>query len=270
LAGGTARLLDGATALNNGLSQLSEGSGTLASQLRSGADKTPSYAPAESKALAGVVADPVDVPHTTLHPVDTFGRGIAPFFISLTLWIGGIALYFVFRPVSPRALASTARTSRITLSGLPTGLLAGLLQAGIVLILLSILDVTGPSMAATVGFIALTGLVFTSIHYLLTARLGAPGRFLALILLILQLTSAGGTYPVEVAPKFFQAIAPYLPMTYTVDAIRRLLAEGWTSAVTHDALVIAAFGFVAVLLTFVATKAMRTWNIGRLHPALHV
>lgn len=270
LADGTSLLLDGSTALKEGLSELNDGSTTLAEKLTSGAGSVPSYTEHESQELAEVVADPVDVEHTTLHAVETFGRGIAPFFISLTLWIGGIALYFVFRPVSPRALASTARTSRITFSGLPTGLLAGLLQAGAIVLLLHILGVTGPSLTATAGFIALTGLVFTAIHHLLTASLGTPGRFLALILLILQLTSAGGTYPVEVAPKFFQAIAPYLPMTYTVDAIRRLLAEGWTNAVTHDALIIAAFGLGAVLLTFVATKALRTWNIRRLHPALHV
>lgn len=269
LASGTGQLLDGGTALSDALSELSEGSGTLADELLSGAEAVPSYTTAESEALAAVVADPVDAAHTTLHAVETFGRGIAPFFISLTLWIGGIALYFVFRPVSPRALASTARTSRIALSGLSTGLLAGLLQAGIIVLLLHILGVTGPNLAATAGFIALTGLVFTAIHHLLTASLGTPGRFLALVLLILQLTSAGGTYPVEVAPKFFQAIAPYLPMTYTVDAIRRLLAEGWTNTVTHDALIVAAFGLAAILLTFAATKALRTWNIGRLHPSLH-
>jgi len=161
---GTARLYDGSSELKAGLNQLSDGSTTLAEELTFATETVPSYTETESQQLATVVSDPVNVEHTTFHAVETFGRGIAPFFISLTLWIGGLALYFVFRPFSSRALASTA------------------------------------------------------VQHLLSASLGTSGKFFALILLILQLTSSGGTYPVEVAPKFFQTIAPYLPMIYSVDA----------------------------------------------------
>lgn len=270
LADGTQQLVDGSATLTDGLAAVADGSTTLAEELRAGTDSIPSYTDSEREHLAAAVADPVDAEHTTLNAVETFGRGIAPFFISLTLWIGGIALYFVFRPISPRALASTAHTSRIALSGLLTGLVVSLFQAGLIAVLLQILGISGPSMAATAGFVALTAVVFTAIHHLLTASLGGPGRFLALLLLILQLTSAGGTYPVQVAPAFFQAIAPFLPMTYTVDALRRLIAEGWTTAVTTDAIVLGAFGILAVLLAFPATKALRTWNTSRLHPALQI
>ena len=80
--------------------------------------------------------------------------------------------------------------------------------------------------AGTMGFLALVTGCFAAIVQWLNARFGAAGRILVLALLMLQLTSAGGTYPVQTSPGFFNAIHPFLPMSYVVEALRRLITGG--------------------------------------------
>lgn len=73
---------------------------------------------------------------------------------------------------------------------------------------------------STIGFLLLVAACFAAIVQWLNARFGAAGRILVLALLMLQLTSAGGTYPVQTSPRFFNAIHPFLPMSYVVAALQ--------------------------------------------------
>jgi putative membrane protein len=100
------------------------------------------------------------------------------------------------------------------------------------------------------------------------AQFGAPGRLVALILLMLQLTSAGGTYPIETAPEFFRWLHPLLPMSYVVTGLRHLISGGPVSAVWQSATVLAGFGVTALLLSTLSARRQRVWTMNRLHPEL--
>lgn len=271
LASGATSASTGASTLADGLGELATGADTLSTSLESGVDDVPSYTDAQASDLAAVTAEPVAAEHVRENAVGFYGEGLAAYFIPLALWVGGIGMYFLFRPLSPQAVASTARPVRVALTGLAPGLLFGLLQAGLLLAVLHFLvGLEAANFAALAAFTVIVALVFTAIHHSLIALLGGRGRLVALLLLILQLASAGGTYPIKTSPAFFQWVSPGLPMTYAVDGVRRLIAEGWTNAIVVDILALVAFGIGAFTVSVYASRSMKIWSIGKLHPALDI
>ena len=122
--------------------------------------------------------------------------------------------------------------------------------------------------AGTIAFLALVTCCFAAIVQWLNARFGAAGRILVLALLMLQLTSAGGTYPVETSPGFFGAVHPYLPMTYVVDGLRRLITGGGLGPVWQGCAVLLVFTAGALALSAVSARRKQVWTPAALHPEL--
>jgi putative membrane protein len=114
----------------------------------------------------------------------------------------------------------------------------------------------------------LTALTFTAILQFLGAKLGPAGRLVALALLMLQLTSSGGTYPVETTPAFFQVIHDWLPMTYVVNGLRHLIDGGPAGTVIKGSLVLAGSAAAAFALTTLAAWQGRRLSPSKLHPDL--
>ncbi|MGZ4031511.1 MAG: hypothetical protein ACXVDJ_04680, partial [Tumebacillaceae bacterium] len=85
----------------------------------------------------------------------------------------------------------------------------------------------------------------------------------AIVLLILQLTSSAGTFPLELVPNFFQAIHPFLPMTYGVEGLRQIIAIGDQSVIRTDALVLASVLVGVLLIQIVTTR--RSIKVRDLH-----
>ncbi|MUK03474.1 hypothetical protein GM708_17125, partial [Vibrio cholerae] len=271
LADGSGTAYDGAAQLEEGLGSLSNGSRDLAQQLSQGADQVPDYDDAQRSVLTGVGASPVSIERTHANAVDAYGEGMAPYFIPLALWVGGIVTYTVLRAVSPRALASSAASWRVSAAGYLQGALFAVLQAGVLLAILRVgVGLTGPHPAGLIAFTILTALVFTAIHQALVGLLGGVGRLVALVLLMLQLTSAGGTYPVATAPGVFQFLSPLLPMTHAVTGLRHLIAGGDTGIVWLSAAQLLIFFLLAAGLSVYASHRRRSWTLEKLHPSLSI
>ncbi|MFN8169131.1 MAG: YhgE/Pip domain-containing protein [Candidatus Nanopelagicales bacterium] len=267
LDGGLVRLADGAVALDGGVQKVADGASSLAGGLASGAEKVPSLDAAQRSDVATVVSDPVGLARDAQNRAATYGAGFAPYFLPLALWVGGLVAYMLLRPLSPRALARDAAPLRTTVAGL---LPAGVLVLGQVALLVAVVEgLVGLDPVQPLGFWAfatLSGLVFAAILQLVNAALGTAGRVVALVLLMLQLTSAGGTYPIETSPAFFQALHPWMPMTYVVRGLRTLVSGGDMSVVWSSSLVLLAFGLGAVALTTAVAARRRTWSLSRLSP----
>ncbi|MFJ9208885.1 YhgE/Pip family protein [Streptomyces sp. NPDC102264] len=266
---GVGKLSTGADTLDGGLFKLADGSAELAGGLNDGVGKIPDYDKTDRDRRTDVMADPVQLASRSLHAAPNYGTGFAPYFIPLSLWVGAMVAYMLIQPLNRRALAAGASAWRITLAGwLPVAAI-GLLQAGALISVLHwAIGLEMARAAGTVGFLALVTCCFTAIVQWLNARFGPAGRILVLALLMLQLTSAGGTYPVQTSPGFFGAIHPFLPMSYVVDALRRLISGGGLGPVWQGCAVLAAFTAGALALTALSARRKQVWTLDRLHPEL--
>ncbi|MEV5381278.1 YhgE/Pip domain-containing protein [Streptomyces sp. NPDC052721] len=264
---GTAK--SGAETLNGGLYKLSDGSGKLAGGLHSGAKKIPDYDRQDRDRRTGVMADPVQLASHDLHKAPNYGTGFAPYFIPLSLWVGAMVAYMLIPPLNRRALAAGASAWRIACAGWLPVVAVGVLQvAALMAVLHWAVGLQMLRAAGTLGFLCLVTSCFAAIVQWLNARFGAAGRILVLALLMLQLTSAGGTYPVQTSPGFFNAIHPFLPMSYIVEALRRLITGGGLGPVWLACGVLAAFTAGALALTALAARRRQVWTPARLHPEL--
>ncbi|MGW8954515.1 YhgE/Pip family protein [Streptomyces sp. NPDC055709] len=266
---GVGKLEKGAGELDGGMFKLVDGSGELAGGLNEGVGKIPDYDKKDRDRRTDVMADPVQLASQSMHKADNYGTGFAPYFIPLSLWVGAMVAYMLIQPLNRRALAAGASAWRIALAGwLPVAAI-GLLQVGALLAVLHWgLGLQMARAAGTTAFLALTVCCFAAIIQWLNARFGAAGRILVLAVLMLQLTSAGGTYPVQTSPAFFNAIHPFLPMTYVVEALRRLITGGGIGPVWQATAVLAAFTAGALALTAVSARRKQVWTFDRLHPEL--
>lgn len=266
---GLGRLKTGADTLSGGMYKLADGSGKLSDGLHDGASKIPDYDKKDRDRRTDVMSDPVKLVSKDLHKAPNYGTGFAPYFIPLSLWVGAMVAYMLITPMNRRALAAGAAAWRIALAGWLPVVAIGVLQ---VVALMSVLHwAIGLQMtraAGTVGFLFLVTACFAAIVQWLNARFGAAGRILVLALLMLQLTSAGGTYPIQTSPGFFNAIHPFLPMSYVVEALRRLITGGGLAPVWHACVVLLAFTAGALALTAVAARRRQVWTLDRLHPEL--
>ena len=255
---GAATLAANGPALVSGASDLASGASTLADGLASGADQVPAFDEEQSAASAEVASDPVNLTVSTDNQVSEVGQAIATFFVPLGLWIGALAVFLVLRPVTRRALASTANNGRLVLTAL---IRAGAVTAAQAVLLVGLLHVSlgvdWSYLPATAGFALLTAFAFTAFHYLLTIGLGRAGLVVSLFVVAIQITSTGGIYPIELVSTPFQFISPLLPLTYSVSGMQAILAGGSAASAVTSALVLAGFGIGSVLLSLLAIRRTR-------------
>lgn len=187
----------------------------------------------------------------------------------LSLWVGAMVAYMLLQPLSKRALAAGTPAWRIAVAGRLPVLAIGVVQvAALMAVLHRAIGLQMLRAAGTVGFLLLAVACFTSIVQWLNARFGPAGRVLVLALLMLQLTSAGGTYPVQTSPGFFGAIHPFLPMSYVVEGLRHLITGGGLGPVWRACLVLSGFTACALTLTAWSARRKQVWTLDRLYPEL--
>jgi putative membrane protein len=259
----------GANDLVSGLTQLDQGANELASELTAGADKIPAFAPDQRDNAEQVLSSPADVQVNVANPANFYGRGLAPFFFAIAIWVFGISVFLVMRPISARALAGRGSSPRIAIAGwLPV---VGMAMAGSLLLLVIAwvgLGLDPVNVAGSFAVVLLAAACFTAIAHLLRTWLGVVGSAITLVLLMVQLTSAGGLYPVETLPAPFRAIHHFIPMTYLIDALRITFTGGPTDHLWRDVAVLAGFTVVAVGVCVWVVHRRRVFRTRDLHPLI--
>ncbi|KQQ03525.1 MULTISPECIES: YhgE/Pip domain-containing protein [unclassified Rathayibacter] len=256
-ADGTATAAAGSESLDSGIDSLADGSQTLTDKLTDGADQVPTYTDSQAESLSAVAAAPVALDKERLNEVPQYGYGLAPYFLALALWVGALAFYLMSAPLSERLLAARRPAWVIALRSYLPGALMAVAQGVLAALVLRFgVGIEASNLPGLIGIAVLTSLTFVAINQALISLLDAPGRFVALLLMVLQLSSAGGTYPVETAPAFFQAIHGVLPLTYTVEAFRSLIAGG-TIGVANAVLVLSLWLLAALSVTVLAAARRR-------------
>lgn len=259
LQNGTQQLANGAKTLNNGLGQLKTGSDQaadgaqkLSQGISAGEKELPDVNQASAKTVSEVASAPVKVKHERQHGVYNNGIGFAPFFMGLALWIGGIAVFLIFPALDLRR-SDKEPFFVCALRSLGTAVLFGMAQATLVVLGLTWLLHLNAVYFGTLWAIALlSSVTFVVINQACVATLGFRGRFVSVLLLCLQITTAGATFPIETTSRFLQFLHPLLPLTYTINAFRSLIAGG-TLGLGNVIAVLLGWMLVAALLTFWAT-----------------
>ncbi len=258
LAVGLGALSTGAADAATGATQLAGGADALADGLTSGAEEAKAITDIDAAATADVVAEPVTSTTERDHEIATIGEVIGMLFVPIGLWLGAMAMFLVFRPFGREALRSTASTGGLVVRTLGRAGLLALAQAvTVVLLLHGALGVAWNMLPQTLAFAALLALAFTAVHAFLTAWLGRAGMLVSLVLVAVQLAASGGLYPVEVLSGPFQALSPFLPLTWAVQGMQLIVAGAGGAEVATAAGMVALFGLVGVVGTAIVVGRRR-------------
>lgn len=269
LASGLHKLSDGSASLDEGLGQLASGANELATGLRDGVARIPVLTADEQDDAAQVLSAPVDVTMSVDNPAHVYGRGLAPMFFSIALWVLGISAFFIVRPITGRVITGRASDLRIAITAwLPLAtisVVAGWLMLGAAWLGLG-LDPVHPWL--TILLVAVIALAFSSVAHLLRTSLGLVSTAAMLVVLILQLASAGGTYPPELLPPFFANLSHVMPMTYTIDAFRIAISGGLMDKFWRDIILLLLLLASCVTLLVLVVRSKRRFRLSDLHPPL--
>jgi len=233
---GASTLSTGAATLRDGLGVLQTGAGTLRDGLANGVTSIPDSTPQARTLQGSTIADPVALETAAVTSAGTYGAGLAPFFASLAGWIGIYALFLIVKPVSRRAITALHSPLKITLAGwLTPGLLGMVQMAALFAILAGVLGFEVHNPVGTYSMMGLAALAFAAIILALNVWLGSVGQFIGLVLMVIQLVTAGGTFPWQTLPAPLAWLHHVVPMSYAVDGIRQLMyggnpATAWTDA----------------------------------------
>ena len=271
LAQGAEQLDSGAAQLESGSAKASDGAGTLATELAKGAGKVPNPDGAQKNSLAKVMADPVAVSNVSQAKAGSYGAGLAPFFLTLALWIGVFMLIQAMRPVTQRALASNAPTWKIAVGGWLPFLAVAAVQATLLTLVVDVglgLDPAHPVLMWVLMLAA--AMAFSAIIQGVVALLGSPGKLVVLILLVLQLVSSGGTFPWQTTPEPLHVVHQLLPMGYVVNGMRHLIYGADLASILPTMLGLVGYTLLGLAMSAVAVRKHKFWTLKTLKPEIAV
>lgn len=259
---GTGKLTDAAGDIRDGAAELKDGTVQMADGLQT-ADEKVSDAIVEARdktsALDGIgdfVEAPVEVEENATNPVPDYGTAFAPYFMSLSMWVGALMMYFGI--YMDERMRLRKRFDALSAGDFVPYALIGVVQAVVLAwVLQKTLGLRVQSVGAYYGSLILTSLCFVAIMQFLLVHLKSVGKFMAILILILQLTSCGGTFPMELVPNFFKQISPFLPMTYSVNVFKESISGLDRHYFNENMLVLAGFMLVFLLLSTVCFHVKR-------------
>ncbi|MCJ8014397.1 YhgE/Pip domain-containing protein [Paenibacillus sp. KQZ6P-2] len=254
IADGSKQLDNGAGQLSEGLGQLKDGSTELASKLNEAAEKSGEVKVGDDNFK--MFAEPVKIQENKISKVPNYGTGFAPYFLSLGLFVGALISTIVLpmRDTSVLGASGYNRFISRTLSFVLMSVLQSLLAA---LVMLYGLKLEVQNVPLFYVFTFITSLSFTFMVQAFVTWLDQPGRFVVIVLLIFQLTTSAGTFPLEMIPDWMKILNPLLPMTYSVVGFKSVISTGDFSLMWNQAAVLGAVGivFLALTLTYFLMKS---------------
>ena len=239
--------------LEDGSSKLADGTTTLADKLKEASDTAGDVNPSEK--TYEMVSQPVEVEKTAVNEVPNYGTGFSPYFISLGLFVGALLISIVFPFVEPAIRPTNA--GKWYLSKVSVLAVVGIIQA---LITVGIVKFALPIEVQNMGLFILTAIItsftFLALIQMLVSLFGDPGRFVGILVLIMQLTTSAGTFPLELIPSQLQVFNKFFPMTYTVQAFKTAISTTDTTFLFQNIGILIGYMVVCLLITFMYFRIM--------------
>jgi putative membrane protein len=255
LANGGKQLDNGANKLTDGLIQLTDGSDELASKLQEAAKKTSSVH--NNDALTSMFSEPVKLVKSKISDVPNYGTGIAPYFLSLAFYVGGIMASNILPLGRRQDLKVSGTVHFINKLGLVYSI--GLIQALIVdMVLLFGFKL---HVASTLMFIVSSVIIsftFMTFILMLVTVFGIVGKFAAVTLLVLQLATCGGTFPSDLNVPLLRGIGQILPMAHSLHGLQDVISLGDWSQLQSEIWMLLCYLIVAAGIAWVTSHIQHT------------
>ena len=267
VAGGASDVAKGSAKLANGSVELAQGSLSLAagaqllgnsasqallsaaSSLGASANSLSSITGINETLLGDYFLSPIKLNRNEVFSVPDYGSNVAPFYLVLSMWVGALITCIM---VPPKSSAGTEYSAFEMYSGnLVFFVIMSILQACVTITGAYILGVYVDDFVLFALSAVLVSIVFMVLIYSLISAIGTVGKGLGVILLVLQISSTGGIYPIQIMDPFFQTLYPYLPMTYAITLIREAqLGVIWANYLPALAILL-AIGIITVIVAMV-------------------
>lgn len=246
LAEKSGELAEGSSTLANGTKDLADGTATLTEKLTEASGKV-DINPTED--TYGMVGSPVEVEKTSMNHVPNYGTGFAPYFISLGLFVGALLISIVFPLVEPAIMPKNGASwfvSKVSVLAV-VGIIQSFITIAIVVFGLGLEVGSMPQFILTT---ILTSFTFLALVQMLVSILGDPGRFIAILILIFQLVTSAGTFPLELLPEQLHVFNTFLPMTFSVQGFKSAISLGDQSFLFFNWSILGAFLVSCLAITF--------------------
>lgn len=251
LAQGAEKVDSGAGALDSGAQQLNDGIHNAKNEVNNTINSTQDKL-ASLDGLPDFAKAPVVKNEGAVYPVPNYGTAFAPYFLCLSLWVGALIIFFGIYLDADNKFKILSRSSEHKILRCVIYLLIGFVQAIVLGVVLKYcLGLTINNQLLYYFSICLFSLVSISIVQFLLVFFKDAGKFLAIVMLILQLTSCGGTFPMETVPKFFNILYPFMPMTYAVNLLKEAISGTASTFALQNVLVLLGILIFFVALTIV-------------------
>lgn len=255
----SASLLDEASVkINDVLQKLSEAAEngnleTLKAVLGNGPDTVSTF-----------VASPVKMKTESIYPINNYGSAMAPFYSTLSIWVGGIILVAMMKVTlseEKRKNLTNVKDYQIYFGRYLLFFIIGLIQSGLIclgdLFFLEI-QCEHPFLFVLSGWIS--SIVYVNLIYTLTVSFGDVGKAICVILLVIQVAGSGGTFPIEMAPPFFQKVYEFLPFTHSMGAMREAIAGLYGNTYVRELGTLGLFLIFSLFLGLVLRKPVIRLN----------
>jgi len=288
---GSSKVRNGVVELKNGLTMLNENSTKIRNGIQELSSGTSSAVEGSQKLLNGVttfeneiddsiidtkqelkkleglneyVETPLEINEEPYAEVNEYGIVFAPYFMSLSLWVGALILFVVLYYDMDNRFKLLGKNADNKILRALLYLLLAIAQAIILgFVLKQALGFTVTNEWAYYLACILISTVFLSIIQFLIVNFNDVGKFLAILLLIFQLTASGGTFPIETTPEFFQNIYPYMPMHYSVDLIKETIITIDNGTIGKSVGILVSFLVTTVIFTIIfdIIKIIKKWIV---------
>lgn len=240
-------LADGVNKLADGSTQVKDGNKELADKLGEASDKLTDVKLTNN--TAKMIAAPTKTKQEKYSDVPNYGHALAPYFMSVSLFVGCLVFNFVY-PIRKIADRKNSNATQWFMSKLTIGFITSSMMA---LIIGTVMRMIGLEVAQPMNFymtLLVTAWLFMFMIMFLAMSFDNPGRFIAVLLLVMQLGSSGGVFPMPLISKFYNVLNPFMPMTYSIYSLRQAISTGLGDELYRNSmliLVILAIVFIILL-----------------------
>ena len=240
-------LADGVNKLADGSTQVKDGNKELADKLGEASDKLTDVKLTNN--TAKMIAAPTKTEQEKYSDVPNYGHALAPYFMSVSLFVGCLVFNFVY-PIRKIADRKNSNATQWFMSKLTIGFITSSMMA---LIIGTVMRMIGLEVAQPMNFymtLLVTAWLFMFMIMFLAMSFDNPGRFIAVLLLVMQLGSSGGVFPMPLISKFYNVLNPFMPMTYSIYSLRQAISTGLGDEFYRNSmliLVILAIVFIILL-----------------------